>query len=52
VVERFTSRAIARDPALEQDLFELYTQNSKVESVAQFMLDPASFKSQAVDQTR
>lgn len=52
VIERFVGRAKTRDAALETDLFELYQQDLKDASVAQFMLDPASFKPHAVEQTR
>jgi hypothetical protein len=52
VLARFTERAKLRDPALETDLFALYQDDMKDASVAQFMLDPANFKSSAVEKTR
>ena len=52
VLQRFVDRAKTRDAALETDLFELYQQDLKDASVAQFMLDPASWKPHAVEQTR
>jgi hypothetical protein len=52
VLQRFIERAKNRDSALETDLFSLYQQDMKEASVAQFMLDPASFKARAVDDTR
>ena len=45
-------RARARDPVLEQDLFDLYLQDSKDSSVAQFMVDPSKFRKRAIDETR
>lgn len=52
VLSRFVDRAKNRDQALETDLFSLYQQDMKESSVAQFMLDPASWKPKAVDETR
>lgn len=52
VLSRFAERAKNRDQALETDLFALYQQDMKEASVAQFMLDPASWKPKAVDETR
>ena len=52
VMNRFVDRARNRDPQLERDLFELYQADAKETSVAQFMLDPASFKTKAIDETR
>lgn len=52
VLARFTDRAKLRDPALETDLFALYQEDMKDASVAQFMLDPANFKSSATEKTR
>lgn len=52
VLSRFMDRARARDPVLEQDLFDLYLQDSKESSVAQFMVDPSKFRKRAVDETR
>jgi len=52
LLSRFADRAKTRDLALETDLFSLYQQDMKDSSVAQFMLDPAAFKPQAVEQTR
>lgn len=52
LLKRFVDRAKNRDPALETDLFELYQQDMKESSVAQFMLDPASFKPKAAQDTR
>ena len=52
VLARFAERAKGRDATLETDLFALYQQDMKDASVAQFMLDPASFKPHAVEQTR
>ena len=52
LLSRFAERAKNRDQALETDLFALYQQDMKEASVAQFMLDPASWKPKAVDETR
>lgn len=52
VLARFADRARNRDPVLEQDLFELYQQDAKDGSVAQFMLDPSKFANTAEDRTR
>lgn len=52
MLERFADRAKTRDAALETDLFALYQQDMKEASVAQFMLDPASFKPKAIEETR
>lgn len=52
VIKRFYERAESRDPKLETDLFQLFQDDMKEQSVAQFMVDPASFKRKAVDETR
>jgi len=52
VLARFNERAKNRDANLETDLFELYQKDMKETSVAQFMLDPASFKTHAEGETR
>ncbi len=52
MLQRFIERAKNRDSALETDLFALYQQDMKDSSVAQFMLDPASWKPKAVEETR
>lgn len=52
VMQRFIERAKNRDASLETDLFELYQADMKEASVAQFALDPASFKTRAIDDTR
>lgn len=52
VIARFNERAKNRDASLETDLFELYQKDMKETSVAQFMLDPASFNAHAEGQTR
>ena len=49
---RFAERARGRNPALEQDLFELYQKDAKELSVAQFMVDPSKFKQTARDETQ
>ena len=52
LLQRFIERAKNRDSALETDLFALYQKDMKEASVAQFMLDPSSFKTRALDETR
>jgi cytidylate kinase len=52
LISRFIERAKTRDPVLESDLFELYQQDMKDSSVAQFMLDPSNWKTKAIDETR
>jgi hypothetical protein len=52
VLARFAERARARDPALEQNLFELYQKDMKDSSVAQFMLGPTAFATTGETQTR
>lgn len=52
VLARFAERAKNRDQALETDLFALYQADMKEASVAQFMLDPASWKPKAIEETR
>ncbi len=52
LLSRFAERAKNRDQALETDLFALYQQDMKESSVAQFMLDPASWKPKAIEETR
>ena len=49
VMKRFADRAMTRDPVLETDLFELYKQDMKDNSVAAFMLDPSKYAATAVD---
>lgn len=52
VLARFAERAKNRDPALEQDLFDLYQLDTKETSVAQLALDPSNYKQRALDETR
>jgi hypothetical protein len=52
LLSRFVDRAKNRDPAIETDLFELFQQDMKENSTAQFMLDPASYKPKAAEDTR
>ena len=47
VIARFSERAKTRDSSLESNLFDLYQKDMKETSVAQFMLDPASFNAHA-----
>lgn len=45
-------RARNRDPALEQDLWELFRKDQKDSSVAQLMVDPSNFKDTAIVETK
>lgn len=47
VLERFIERARTRDPALEGNLFEIFTKDAKRGSFAQAMLEPKAFKAYA-----
>jgi hypothetical protein len=47
VQARFLERAKTRDPAVEVDLIDLYTQDAKDTSVAQFALDYKSYEESA-----
>ena len=44
VIDRFFERAKTRDPAVEQDLFELLRQDDKENSFAQLAIDESKFK--------
>ncbi len=51
VINRFSERASKRDPALEADLFELYSQDDRDSSVAQLLLDERKYNPTAVKGT-
>ena len=52
VIHRFKERAQQRDPALEQDLFDLYVQDQKDNSLGQLLLDPENYSPKAVNESR
>jgi hypothetical protein len=52
VIKRFVERARGRDPLLERDLFDLYQQDAKESSIAQFMVDPTKSNLKAQEDTR
>ena len=52
VIQRFKERASTRDSALEQDLFDLFVQDQKENSLAQLMLDAEKYNPKAVNETR
>lgn len=52
VIERFYERAKNRDPALEQDLNQLFLKNEKDSSYAQMFNDANSFNETAEKETR
>ena len=49
MIERFLERAKLRDPAIEQDIAELYFQDSKDNSVAAAMIDPENHRQTALE---
>lgn len=51
LINRFTERAKNRNPALEADLFDLYSRDSKDSSVAQFLIDDSKYNSTALNET-
>lgn len=51
VMKKFAERAKTRDPAIEADLFDVYSRDEKDSSVAQAALDASKFKPTAVDET-
>jgi hypothetical protein len=52
VINKFAERAKTRDPLLEADLFELYRQDEKENSLAQLMLDSSKYNPKATRDTR
>jgi hypothetical protein len=51
LVHRFADRAKTRNPAMEADLFDLYTRDDRDSSIAQFLLDETKAAGTAVDGT-
>lgn len=43
MIERFVERAKTRDPAIEQDLAQLYFNDSRDNSIAALMVDRANY---------
>jgi len=52
VQSRFFDRAANRDPALEQNIFELLKSDNRDSSIAQLMSDPENYKTTALNETR
>lgn len=52
MIERFVERAKTRDPALEQDLEQLYFNDSRDTSTAALLVDTENFKRTAAEGTR
>ena len=52
MVDRFMERAKGRDPAVEQDLNQLYFDDERDNSFAALMVDEKNFRETAVDGTR
>ena len=51
LIERFIERAKKRDPALEQDLAELYMNDTKDSSIGTLLADSENFRRTAVEET-
>ena len=51
MIERFVERAKLRDPAIEQDIAELYFKDSKDNSVAAAMIDSDNYRQTALEET-
>lgn len=51
MVERFAERARSRDPAIEADLFDIYSREQRDNSVAQIALDESKWRPVAVEET-
>ena len=51
MIERFVERAKTRDPALEQNLEQLYFNDSRDTSTAAMLVDTENFKRTAADGT-
>lgn len=51
LIERFIERAKKRDPALEQDLAELYMRDTKDSSIGTLLADSENFRRTAVEET-
>ena len=51
MIERFVERAKLRDPAIEQDISELYFKDSKDNSVAAAMIDSDNYRQTALEET-
>lgn len=51
LVNRFSERAKNRNPALEANLFELYSKDSKDSSIAQLLIDDSKYNATAIKET-
>ena len=51
VMKRFAERAKTRDPAIEADLFDIYSRDDKDSSFAQAALDSSKYNPTAVKET-
>ena len=52
MVERFLERAKTRDPALEQDIFDLYERDAKDSSPITALIDYENSRETALEETR
>jgi hypothetical protein len=52
MVDRFLERAKTRDPAIEQDIAQLYFDDSRDASIAALMVDEENFRETAAEGTR
>lgn len=52
VISRFFERAETRDPALEQDLYELFSTDARDFSINTLANNPSAFNNVANDETR
>ena len=52
MINRFMERAKTRDPAIEQDLNNLYASDEKSNTIAALMVDDENFRRAAHEDTR
>jgi len=52
MIERFVERSKTRDPAIEQNIAELYFRDSRDSSIAAAMIDSANYRQTAVEETQ
>ena len=52
MIDRFLERAKNRDPAIEQDINQLYFEDSRYNSIAALMVDDKNYRETAMEDTR
>lgn len=52
MMDRFLERAKTRDPAIEQNIYDLYSRDEKTNSIAAAMIDSDNFRKTAEEETR